>query len=416
MVPARFRIVMLLIATGAASVYGYGYQSSQANRPWPPELQKVAAQSPVLTPADALKTFYMPPGYRIELVAAEPLIRDPVAIDFDPDGRLWAVEMPGFVRNLSVPEPNLDPIGRIVVLEDTNGDGTLDKRTVFADGLELARALKVLDRGVLVGEPPNVWLMKDTNGDLKMDVKRTVTDTYGRREGRVEQNANAFHWSLDNWMYTANGDVQLRLKNGKFEVQKTLSRGEWGVTHDDAGRVYRNVNQSALHVDFVPTAYYARNPMLQRTRGSYEAIGDSQVNVVWPVRPNPGTNRAYQFGIDRPDGTLAEFTSVCAPEVYRGDRLPAELYGNVFVAEPAANLVSRLVLKERGNTLVASKAYERGEFLASTDERFRPVYSLNRARRHAVHRRHVPRRRSAARRHHRVSARPHRQAQARGGD
>ena len=183
MVPARFRIVMLLIATGAASVYGYGYQSSQANRPWPPELQKVAAESPVLTPADALKTFYMPPGYRIELVAAEPLIRDPVAIDFDPDGRLWAVEMPGFVRNLSVPEPNLDPIGRVVVLEDTNGDGTLDKRTVFADGLELARALKVLDRGVLVAEPPNVWLMKDTNGDLKMDTKEKVTDTYGRREG-----------------------------------------------------------------------------------------------------------------------------------------------------------------------------------------------------------------------------------------
>ena len=98
------------------------------------------------------------------------------------------------------------------------------------------------------------------------------------------------------------------------------------------------------------------------------------MNVVWPVRPNPGTNRAYQFGIDRPDGTLAEFTSVCAPEVYRGDRLPADLYGNVFVAEPAANLVSRLILKEEGNTLVASKAYERGEFLASTDERFRPVY------------------------------------------
>ena len=68
-----------------------------------------------------------------------------------------------------------------------------------------------------------------------MDTKEKVTDKYGRREGRVEQNANAFHWSLDNWMYTANGDMFLRLKNGKFEVRKTLSRGEWGVTHDDAG-------------------------------------------------------------------------------------------------------------------------------------------------------------------------------------
>ena len=98
---------------------------------------------------------------------------------------------------------------------------------------------------------------------------------------------------------------------------------------------------------------------------------------MWPVRPNPGTNRAYQVGIDRPDGSLARFTSACAPLVYRGDRLPAELYGSVFVAEPAANLVSRIVLDDSGPTVRARKAYEQGEFLASTDERFRPVYFSN---------------------------------------
>jgi mono/diheme cytochrome c family protein len=116
-----------------------------------------------------------------------------------------------------------------------------------------------------------------------------------------------------------------------------------------------------------------------RTRGSYERLADENpdLNVIWPVRPNPGTNRAYQFGIDRPDGSLVKFTSVCGPVVYRGDRLPAELYGNVFVAEPAANLVSRLVLDDTGPELRARKAYERGEFLASTDERFRPVFLSN---------------------------------------
>ena len=91
----------------------------------------------------------------------------------------------------------------------------------------------------------------------------------------------------------------------------------------------------------------------------------------------PGTNRAYQAGIDREDGSLASFTSVCAPLIYRGDRLPADLYGNVFVAEPAANLVSRIILSDDGTTLRARKAYDRGEFLASTDERFRPVYLSN---------------------------------------
>jgi hypothetical protein len=135
-------------------------------------------------------------------------------------------------------------------------------------------------------------------------------------------------------------------------VRKTLARGEWGVTQDDAGRIFRNTNESALHVDFVPTPYYARNPNLLRTRGSYDVLGGfDEVNTVWPVRPNPGTNRAYQEGIDRPDGTLARFTSVCAPLVYRGDRLPAELYGSVFLAEPAANLVGRVVLSDDGKTL-----------------------------------------------------------------
>jgi mono/diheme cytochrome c family protein/glucose/arabinose dehydrogenase len=371
------RFFVMFVAGAFAA--GFGYQSSPPNRPWPPDVQSVSAESPALSPEESLKTFHMPPGYRLELVAAEPLIQDPVALDWDVDGRLWAVEMPGWMPDITATGERA-PVGRVVVLEDENRDGRMDKRTVFADGLVLARSLKVLDRGVLVGEPPNVWLMRDTDGDLQMDRKELVTNQYGHRDIDPENNANGFQWSLDNRMYTAGqSDIQLRLKDGSFEVLRTLRRGEWGVTHDDAGRIYRNTNESALHVDFVQTAYYARNPNLLRTRGSYErlATGNEDLNIVWPVRPNPGTNRAYQTGIDRPDGTLLKFTAVCAPVVYRGDRLPAELYGNVFVAEPAANLVSRLVLEDDGSTLWARKAYERGEFLASTDERFRPVYIVN---------------------------------------
>ena len=355
---------------------GYAFQSSPANRPWPPEVQKVAPDSPPLSPADALQTFYMPPGYRVQLVASEPLVQEPVAIDWDVAGRLWVVEMPGWMPDITAAGEH-EPIGRVVVLEDENRDGRMDKRTVFAEGLVLARSIKVLERGVLVGEPPNAWLMRDTDGDLRMDAKDLVTNQYGRREVDPQNNANGFHWALDNRMYTAGqSEIFLRLKGGAFEVHRTLPRGEWGITEDDGGRIYRNTNESALHVDLVSTAYYARNPNLLRTRGSYErlATDNEDLNIVWPVRPNPGTNRAYQTGIDRADGTLAKFTSVCAPLVYRGDRLPAELYGNVFIAEPAANLIGRLVLEDDGTRMQARKAYERGEFLASTDERFRPVY------------------------------------------
>jgi mono/diheme cytochrome c family protein/glucose/arabinose dehydrogenase len=373
----RYRISILLVFS--AVVTGYAFQSSPSNRPWPPGVQRVSKESPPLAPGDALKTFYMPPGYHLELVASEPQIQEPVAIDWDTSGRLWAVEMPGFMADLAGSNEH-DPIGRVVVLEDTNHDGRMDRRTVFADKMVLARSVKVLDRGVLVAEPPDLWLMRDTNGDLRADTKELVTNQFGLRNADPQNNANGFQWGIDNRLYTAGqADLQLRLKNGAFEIQKTLERGEWGVTEDDAGRIYRNTNESALHVDFVPTAYFSRNPNLLRTRGSYERLADDNedLNVVWPVRPNPGTNRAYQAGIDRPDGSLAKFTSVCGPLVYRGDRLPSELYGNVFVAEPAANLVSRIVLDDGGTTLHARKAYERGEFLASTDERFRPVYLSN---------------------------------------
>jgi putative membrane-bound dehydrogenase-like protein len=171
-------------------------------------------------------------------VASEPLIQEPVAIDWDTRGRLWAVEMPGFMANLTGSNEH-DPLGRVVVLEDTNGDGRMDKRTVFADGLVLARSLKVLDRGVLVAEPPNVWLMHDKDGDLRMDAKELVTDQYGRFDADPQNNANGFYWGLDNRMYTAGqSDIQLRLKNGTFEVQRTLPRGEWarGSRADDVLR------------------------------------------------------------------------------------------------------------------------------------------------------------------------------------
>jgi len=371
------KVLLLPLLCSVVGVAGFG-QTSPVNRPWPPVVQKVSDQSPPLSPAEALKTFYMPPGYYLELVASEPLVQDPIAMEWDTHGRLWVVEMPAFLRDFRFPEPDLDPICRIVVLEDTHHTGKMDKRTVFADHLVLPRSVKVLEQGVLVGEPPYIWLMHDRDGDLHMHTKEMISNAYGRREGNVEENANSLTWALDNRIYTTDVDIYLRLQHGKFEVGRTLVRGEWGLSQDDAGRMFRNTNESPVHVDLVPTPYYARNPNLLRTRGSYDALGEfSEINTVWPVRPNPGTNRAYQQGIDRPDGSIAKYTSACGLLVYRGDRLPAELYGNVFVAEPAANLVGRSVLQDDGTTLRAHKGYARGEFLASTDERFRPVYLSN---------------------------------------
>ncbi len=374
---SRILLAAALLATATAvTISG---QQERSPRPWPPGVQAVSPESPALTPDQELATFHLAPGYRIELVASEPLVQDPVAIDWDPAGRLWVVEMPGFMPDIAATGEH-DPVGRIVVLEDADGDGRMDRRTVFADGLVLARSVKVLEHGVLVAEPPDLWLMRDTDGDLRMDTKTRVTNQFGRRDIDVENNANGFDWGLDNRMRTAGQSrLHLRVRAGTVLTAPSPTRGQWGATHDDVGRTYRNTNESALHVDLVAGEYFARHPQLLRTRGSYErlAMPDNDLNTVWPVRPNPGINRGYQAGVRRPDGTLARYTAVCTPLVYRGDRLPADVYGNVFVADPAANVVSRITLREDGVTLRAARAYRDAEFLASSDERFRPVFLSN---------------------------------------
>lgn len=378
--------VALLLSAGLSSSFQVttsgqpsGPLSSPVGRPWPTPVQKVSDDSPALSAEAALQTFYMPPGYRLELVASEPMIQDPVWIDEDADGRLWVVEMRGFMPN-AAGDNERAPVGRISVLEDQDDDGRMDKSTVFMDGLVLPRTIKVLDKGVLIAEPPNVWLARDTNGDLKADTKESVNKTFGRAEGNPEHNANGLMWGIDNWLHTSEHDALLRPVRGQFEQHPTLLRGQWGVTMDDVGRVFRNWNEGALYVDLFPARYLARNPNLVRTRGAYEPLMKPEEQSVWPVRPTRGVNRGYREGTLRADGTLSSYVAAGTPVVYRGDRLPGDLRGNVFITEPAGNLVHRLIVTDDGaGGLAARNAYPKAEFLASTDERFRPVNLLSAA-------------------------------------
>ena len=367
----RHTILALAAAAIVLSVPANGSQSS-----WPPAVRETPEKAPALSPADEQKTLVLPPGYRVELVASEPLVADPVAIDFDAEGRLWVLEMPGF---MSAPggANSPDPINNVVVLEDGDGDGVMDKRTVFADKLVLPRALKVLETGVLVGEPPRLWLMKDTDGDLKADTRELVSDTYGRAGAGVEHNANSLYWGLDNVIYTSEHDWHLRLKNGKFEILPALNRGQWGASMDDAGRIYRNVNDAPLFVDLVASHYYARNPNLARTRGLYEPLISREQSAIWPIRQTRGVNRGYRDQFFRPDGSSITIQGVGSPVVYRGDRLPKELYGDAFITDSTTNLVHRYRIVDDGSgRLHAVDGYAKGEILASWDERFRPVNML----------------------------------------
>jgi mono/diheme cytochrome c family protein len=352
-----------------------GILKSLANKPWPaPVWTDEPEVAPVLSPADALKTFTMPPGYHLELVAAEPLIKDPILMEFDADGRLWVMEMPGFAYNEQM-ENSFEPMNQLVIIEDTNNDGVFDKRTVFMDKLIMPRAFKILDKGcALVGEPPNLWKACDTNGDGQSDTKELVDNTFGTL-GIVEHGANGLYWGMDNTLYVSEHtwDVDFDSATGKFSTKPSLRRGQWGVTQDDGGRIYRNVNTDPLFVDYVAPKYYVRNPNLVRTEGLYQNLVDQESTNIWPIHPTFGINRGYRKDIFREDGTSIYYGGVSSPLIYRGQALPKDVQNQPFVVDGPTNIVHLLKLKNENGDLSATDFYQKGEFLASTDVRFRPV-------------------------------------------
>ncbi len=335
-----------------------------------------APVAPVHTPNQALTTFRLPPGYRIELVAAEPLVHDPVAIDFDADGRMYVVEMSGYMPRVSG-EGEQVPNGKVVVLEDTDNDGHMDRRTVFLDSLILPRTVAVLEHGVLVGAPPFLWLLRDTTGDLRADTRMIVRSDYGSTDANPEHNANAALWGQDNWLHSANDTQELRVRaDGAFDSRRTPSLGQWGVSSDEYGRLYRNSNEDPLRTDLIPAHYATNNGSTSPLQGVYSAL---TANVaVWPSRRTPAVNRGYRETTLRADSTLAHYTAAGSPTAYVGDRYPAAMRQSVFVTESAGNLVGQFTVTDsNGAPSSARRTQDSADFLTSTDERFRPVNLAN---------------------------------------
>lgn len=372
------RLLVALVGATVAAFAQNGDHTNEVQREVVP--REVIPPAPVRTPEEEAKTFVIAPGFHVELVAAEPLVTSPVAMQFDHRGRLWVVEMNGFMPN---PDGHGEqqPVGDIVVLEDTDGDGRMDKRTVFLGGLVMPRALMLFQDGILVAEPPRLWFARDTDGDGKADEKLFVADDYAAQDDpKLGDRANPEHasnsptWMLDNWVYSANHTWRYRWLGGSptnWIKEPTLFRGQWGISQDDYGRLFHNSNSDPLRGDLVEGRYLTRNPNLRNPFGANVQL-ETDLHV-WPVRVNPGVNRGYQPGQLTPEGRLATYTGACGPVVYRGDQFGTDFVGDVFLCEPAGNLIRREKITNRDGLLTASNAYDHAEFIASTDERFRPV-------------------------------------------
>ncbi len=331
--------------------------------------------SPALSPQEALRTFRLPKGFRIELVAHDPMVQDPVAISFDEDGRLWVAEMRGYMQDLKNAGEH-DPIGRVSVLEDLDGDGVMDRSTVFLDQLVLPRAIANVKGGALIADHRKLMFAEDRDGDGRADRVKVVDPDYSGA-GNVEHSPNGLLRGLDNWYYNAKSKSRYRLRGSRWIEEETEFRGQWGITQDDFGRLFYNYNWDQLRGDFVPPNCLNRNPHHEPSTGVNERIATNQ--TVHPIRMNTGVNRGYRPGVLDEAGKLYEFASACAPLIYRGELFPEEFRGNAFVCGPGANIVKRniLVEDEDGIRVRAKDAYPDRDFLASTDERFRPVNLAN---------------------------------------
>ena len=254
-----------------------------------------------LTVDEALKTFKLPPGFHIECVASEPMVEDPIFCTFGADGRIWVVEMRGYMHDLEGAGED-QKVGRIRILESTNHDGKYDKATTFLDGLVMPRAVLPMRGGALVGEPPELAFWKEQDG--KAVQKTVISSSYGVKGGQPEDMANGLWPALDNWIYNAAHTSRYRFQGGKWVAEFSRSRGQWGVSQDDYGRLYYCSNTDLGRVDPFPCHYFMRNPYYQATAAQNVELIPFEHQDVWPGHPTPGTNRGYTDTELRADGSL----------------------------------------------------------------------------------------------------------------
>lgn len=385
---------------------------------------KPAADAPQpLPPAESLAKFQVDPGFHVELVAAEPHVADPVAIAFDADGRIFAAELHGYnlegyfdvqelnktgvldttVRRISAPEWAQEKAkqltyGTVKLLFDDNGDGRIDRSTVFADKLPPCYGLVAARDGVIVLCAPHILFLADRDGDGVAEVREVLFT--GFNEGELWSRTNHLVWGLDNWIYACAGrgdpitvtgphlEEPLKLGNvcyrfradGSALEPATGTAGGFGLGMSDWGdRFLIHNSTNGLHVPPIPYRYQARNPHVAAPGGSQQA---ATYDTVFPIsQPHPwrvarGNQAAWrEFYGHREANPNGTFTAACSPTFYRGGAFPEAYDGNLFACESQQNLVNRAIPVREGTRIRLHRPadFDEREFLASTDGWFRPV-------------------------------------------
>ena len=317
----------------------------------------------------SLSSYKIEDGFQLEVVAAEPLLKAPVAIDFDAKGRIWVAQMPGYMNDMQGSNEDA-PVGSIRILEDLDKDGVADHTKIFLDSLVMPRALAHVYGGLLYAEPPNLWFVEIEDDK---PVNPVLVDSIYALAGNPEHQPNGLLLNIDNWIYNAKANFRYRRINGVWHKEPTTFRGQWGISHDNFGRLYYNDNSRILLGDYVLPNTLINNKYFTPKASVNKLLTSDQ--RVYPLHATT-VNRGYAKGVLNSDSILVNATAACSPLVYRGGAFTNPYDENVFICLPEGNLVKRTLLTFTGDSTLAKQAWQEKEFLASTDEGFRPV-SLN---------------------------------------
>jgi putative membrane-bound dehydrogenase-like protein len=358
------------------------------------ELLKVPGPAPK-PPQESLTALHLKPGFRAELVATEPLVQDPVYLDWDHQGRMWVVEMGDYpfapgetTKDARVGQPPLAPgatrpplmAGRVKILEDVNDDGVYDKAALFLDGLLHPTSLAPWKNGVIIANIPDIFFAEDTDGDGKCD--RRESWFTGFAAGNPQHLVNGFAWGLDGWFYGANGDsggditcvktgrkIALGTNDFRFhpvtgEFALEAGRSQYGKWRDDYGNWFGNNNSVLGWHYWLPLAHLERNPGLA-VKATRSVLNDDK--RVFPASPPV---RRFNWA-----SAVNTLTSACAPVPYRDEAFGAAGRDVIFICEPANNLVHRQLLDYTQMPVTSRRHPDdtAGEFIASEDNWFRPT-------------------------------------------
>ena len=353
-------------AAPGGAAQGRGAAGGRGAPPAEPDFTKKPPIQP-LTPAEEAKKFWLPPGFKMEAVLADPDIEEPGQIAFDGNGRMFVLELRGYMQDADG-SGTLDPVGRVSVHEDRNNDGVYETHHVYVDKLVFPRFVMPWGTDAILTKESNadeVWKYTDVNGDLVADKRELFATGLGRLLN-VEHQEAGFFWALDNWIYSTINPVRLRwTPNGVIREPTGSNGAQWGVSQDNYGKPWFQAGASGMPGYFQLHVAYGNFTNPQQF--------EPDLNITWGAPVLIADMQGGMNSVRWPDGSLARATGSGGNDVYRGDRLPKDMIGDLFYGEVVARIVRRLhPVKAEGLTQLRN-VYPLSEFLKSTDPLFRPV-------------------------------------------